>query len=525
MKAIHLALAVGLSAAAVAKPLVYCSEAAPEGFDYAMYTSATTNDAAAQTLYNRLVEFEPGGLKIVPALAESWEVGKDGMSYTFRLRHGVKFHSTDWFRPTRDFNADDVLWTFGRMIDAKHPGASASPQGWPFAADMGFPTLIKKIERIDDYTVRFVLSRPEAPFLADLAMAFGSIVSAEYGQKLHAAGKDAQSTTQPIGTGPYMFKRYDLGAQIRFEAHPAYWRGKVGSDKLIFSITTDPSVRAQKIKTGECNFMVYPKPQDLPTLRADPNLAVDSNGALVLSYLAPNAQHKATGDKRVRQALALAIDKSAIVKAVYEGAASPAHLPLPAAMWAYDKTIAPAGQDIEKAKALLKEAGYGNGLELSLYVRNNGGGTNPNPKLTAELLQADWAKIGVKTKIVVMEWVELLKRTKAGEHDVVLYGWAGDNGDPDNFLTPILTCASVQSGENRSRWCNKDFDQLVDAARRTADQAERTRLYQKAQKLFYDEMAWISLAEPKVTIVRQKNVSGYKANPFTTNNFEAVSVK
>jgi dipeptide transport system substrate-binding protein len=507
-----------------AKPLVYCSEAAPEGFDYAMYTAATTNDAAAQTMYNRLVEFEPGGTKVIPALAERWEISKDGLEYTFHLRHGVKFHSTEWFKPTRNFNADDVLWTFGRMIDPKHPGAGASPQGWPFAVDMGFPTLIRKLERVDDDTVTFVLSRPEAPFLADLAMAFGSIVSAEYAQKLHAAGKDAQITTQPIGTGPYVFKRYDLGSQIRFDGNPDYWRGKVGSDKLVFAITTDPAVRAQKLKKGECSFVVYPKPQDIADLKASPDVVVESNNALVLSYLALNSQHKPLNDKRVRQALAMAIDKPTLVKAVYEGRAVPAHLPIPSAMWGYNKQIPPTTQNLDKARQLLKEAGFANGLELNFYVRNSGGGTNPNPKLTAEMIQSDWARIGVRAKIVVMEWVELQKRSKAGEHDVMLYGWAGDNGDPDNFLTPQLSCAAAQSGENRARWCNKDFDKLIEDAKRTSDLAERTRLYEKAQKLWADETPWVSLAEPLVTIARRANVVGYKANPFTTNNFERVTV-
>lgn len=519
------ALALSAALGAQAKPLVFCSEAAPDGFDYAMYTSATTNDAAAQTIYNRLVEFEPGGTKVIPALAEKWDISPDGLQYTFHLRHGVKFHTTDWFKPTRDFNADDVLWSFGRMLDPKHPGAAAAPHGWPFATDMGFPQLIKKLEKVDDYTVRMTLAHQEAPFLADLAMAFSGIVSAEYAQKLHAAGKDAQITTLPVGTGPYVFKRYDLGSQIRFDANPNYWRGKVGSDKLIYAITTDAAVRAQKLKRGECNFMVYPKPQDVADLKASPGITVESGNALVLSYLPLNTQHKVMSDKRVRQALSLAIDKDALVKAVYEGQASPAFLPLPSAMWAYDKSIPAPKVDLDKARKLLKDAGYPTGFETTLYVRNGGGGTNPNPKLTAEMIQADWAKIGVKAKIVVMEWVELQKSSRSGEHDAMLYGWAGDNGDPDNFLTPQLSCAAAQSGENRSRWCNKEFDQLIEAATRTTNLAERTKLYQKAQKIFADEVPWISLAEPRVVTARQKSVVGYKSNPFTTNNFEKVTVQ
>ncbi|WP_223879254.1 ABC transporter substrate-binding protein [Chitinimonas arctica] len=517
--------ALAMMAMAHAKPLVFCSEASPEGFDGGMYTAAATHDASSEAIYNRLVEFEKGGTKVLPALAEKWEISKDALEYTFYLRKGVKFHSTEWFKPSREFNADDVLWTFQRMIDDKHPGAKASLQGWPYASDMGFPTLIKKIEKLDNYRVKFVLAQPEAPFLADLGMGFADIVSAEYAQKLRAEGKDSQIGTLPIGTGPYVFKRYDKGAQIRYDANPVYWRGKPGSDKLIFAITEDASVRPQKLKRGECNIMVYPKPADIAQIKADPNLVVESNRALTVAYLALNTQHKNMADKRVRQALGLALDKNAIVKAVYDGSAVPSHLPLPSAMWGYNKSIPAPKTDIEKAKKLLKEAGFPTGFEMSLFVRNAGGGTNPNPKLTAEMIQSDWAKIGVRAKIVVMEWVELQKRTKAGEHDATIYGWAGDNGDPDNFLTPNLTCASAQSGENRSRWCNKEFDKLVDQAKRVTDLAQRTKLYEAAQKVFIDEMPWVSLVEPMTTIARQKNVVGYKSSPFTNNNFENVSVK
>ncbi|MFC4160957.1 ABC transporter substrate-binding protein [Chitinimonas lacunae] len=525
LRILPLAGLLALAGAAGAKPLVFCSEASPEGFDGGMFTAATTQDASSEAVYNRLVDFERGTTKVIPGLAERWEISKDGLEYTFHLRRGVKFHTTDWFKPTRDFNADDVLWTFQRMIDPKHPGANASPQGWPYAADMGFPTLIKKIERLDDYKVKFVLSKPEAPFLADLGMGFASIVSAEYAQQLHKANKPGQIALLPVGTGPYVFKRYDKGAQTRYEANPQYWRGKPGSDKLIFAITEDPAVRVQKLKRGECNFTVYPKPADIPQLKADPKLQVLSTKALTLAYLAFNTQKKPFTDKRVRQALALAIDKGAMVKAVYEGSAAPAHLPLPSSMWSYNKSIKPYSLDLAQAKKLLAEAGLPNGFETTMYVRNGGGGTNPNPKLTAEMVQADWAKIGVKLKIVPMEWAELLKRTKAGEHDTTINGWAGDNGDPDNFLTPNLTCASAQSGENRARWCNKSFDDLVEKAKRATDIKERTKLYEQAQQVFIDEMPWATLVEPMTTVVFQKTVTGFVPSPFTNNNFEAVAIR
>lgn len=521
----YTAIALALAATAQAKPLVFCSEAAPEGFDGGMFTAAATHDASTEAIYNRLVEFEKGGTKVLPALAEKWEVSKDGLEYTFHLRKGVKLHTTEWFKPTRDFNADDVLWTFQRMIDPKHPGAKASLQGWPYASDMGFPELVKKIEKLDPYKVKFTLAHPEAPFIANLGMGFTDIVSAEYALQLEKAGRPGDISLKPVGTGPYVFKRYDKGQQIRYDANPNYWRGKPGSDKLIFSIAPDGAVRTQKLKGGECSFMVYPNPADIPGLKADPKLTVLQSSALLLTYVAFNAQKPQLKDKRVRQALAYAIDKPAMIKAIWQGNASPAHLPLPSKMWGYNKSIPAYKPDLDKAKKLLKEAGFEKGFDINILVRNGSSGSNPNPKLAAEMLQADWKKIGVNVKVTVMEWVELQKRTKAGEHDVTIYGWAGDNGDPDNFLTPNLSCSAAESGENRSRWCNKAFDELITKAKRTTDIKERTKLYEASQKIFIDEMPWATLVEPLTTVAFQKNVVGFKPSPFTNNNFENVTVK
>ncbi|WP_269530954.1 ABC transporter substrate-binding protein [Chitinimonas sp. BJYL2] len=526
MKLTHIALAsLALSATLHAKPLVFCSSAAPEGFDGGMFTAAATHDASTEAIYNRLTEFDKGSTKVIPGLAERWDVSKDGLEYTFYLRKGVKFHTTEWFKPTRDFNADDVLWTFLRMIDTKHPGHKASPQGWPYAVDMGFPELIKRIDKVDPYTVKFILTKPEAPFLANLAMGFADVVSAEYAQQLEKAGRPGDINLKPVGTGPFVFKRYDKGAQVRYEAHPNYWRGKQPASRLIFAITEDASVRAQKLKRGECHFMEDLKPADIASLKQDPKITVVQHPALLLAYVAFNAQKPHLKDKRVRQALALALDKDAISKVVYEGNAATAHLPLPAKMWGYNRSIPAPKRDLDKARKLMKEAGYEKGLTLNIFVRNSAMGSNPNPKLTAEMMQADWKKIGVDAKIVLFEWVELQKRTKAGEHDVTLYGWAGDNGDPDNFLTPNLSCAAAESGENRSRWCNKQFDSLIDKAKRVTDIKERTKLYEQAQQIFIDESPWATLVEPLNSVAFLKGVTGFKPNPFTNNNFEGVVPK
>ena len=163
-----LALCLPLYAAA-SQSLVVCTEASPEGFDIVQYTAATTADASAETVFDRLVQFAPGSTRLQPGLAESWSISPDGLIYEFQLRKGVTFHSTSWFTPSRELNADDVLWSFQRQLDPAHPWHTLSPRGFPYAESMAFAQLIERIEKLDDHRVRFTLKHPEAPFLADLA--------------------------------------------------------------------------------------------------------------------------------------------------------------------------------------------------------------------------------------------------------------------------------------------------------------------------------------------------------------------
>src|SRR5690606_23812283 len=175
---------------ASAKTFVYCSEGSPEGFDPGLFTAGTTFDASAHPVYSRLLEFEPGTTTPVAGLAESWEIQEDGTVYLFKLRPDVKFHTTEFFTPTRTLNADDVVFSFERQLKSDHPWNQYVPgTAWEYAAGMGFPDLIKSIEKVDDLTVKFVLNRPEAPFLANLAMPFASIMSKEYADSLEATGK------------------------------------------------------------------------------------------------------------------------------------------------------------------------------------------------------------------------------------------------------------------------------------------------------------------------------------------------
>ncbi|BCD86778.1 ABC transporter [Pseudomonas solani] len=526
MKMRYLPLLAALAAAsAQAQNLVVCTEAAPEGFDIVQYTGAVTADATAETVFSRLLGFKPGTTELIPGLATSWEISDDGLIYTFRLRPDVKFHATDWFTPSRPFNADDVVWTFQRALDPKHPWHESAQRGYAYFDAMGMRELIKSVEKVDALTVRFTLTHPEAPFLADMAMPFASIYSAEYGDQLLAAGKTNQLNQLPIGTGPFVFNRYAKDAQVRYKANPDYFRGKPEIDNLIFAITLDSNVRLQKVRAGECQVALYPKPEDVAGIRNDPRLAVDEIDALLTTYVAINTEHKPLDDARVRQAINLSIDKQALLGAVFgPGAASAAVNPYPPTLLGYNHQIQDWPHDPEKARALLAEAGVKD-LKITLFIRNGTSPTIPNPALAAQMMQADLAKAGIQMTIRSLEWGELLKRSKGGEHDMVLLGWAGDNGDPDNFLSPNLSCAAAKSGENQARWCDQDFETLMQKARTVSEPAERAKLYEQALEVFHNQAPWIPLAHPKLFNVRRSNIDGYVISPLSNNNFATTRVK
>ena len=511
-------------AAQAATNLVFCSEGSPAGFDPGQYTTGTDFDASAETVFNRLSQFEHGGTKVEPGLATSWDVSEDGLVYTFHLRKGVKFHTTDYFKPSREFNADDVLFTFDRMLNKDNAFRKAYPTEFPYFTDMGMDSNLVSVEKLDDYTVKFTLKNVDAAFIQNMAMPLGSIHSAEYAAQLLKAGKPQDINQKPIGTGPFVFSRYQKDAQIRYKGNTEYWKPEdVKIDNLIFAITTDASVRMQKLKKNECQVSVYPRPADIKPLSDDPNLQMPHQPGFNLGYISYNVTHKPLDNLKVRQALDMAVNKQAILQAVYQGAGQLAVNAMPPTQWSYDDTIKDAAYDPEKAKALLKEAGVAEGTEIQLWAMPVQRPYNPNAKLMAEMLQQDWAKIGIKARIVSYEWGEYIKRAKAGETDAMLIGWSGDNGDPDNWLGTLFSCDAI-NGNNFGKFCNQDYEKLIQAAKRTSDVDKRTDFYKQAQQLLKQQVPMTPIAHSTVYQPMRKNVTGFKISPFGLNEFYGVGL-
>ena len=510
--------------AEAAKTLVYCSEGSPENFNPQINTTGTTFDASLP-VYGKLVEFARGSTEIEPGLAETWEVSEDGTVYTFHLRPGVKFHANAHFKPTRDFDADDVLFSFERQWKDDNPFHKVSGGSYDYFNDMSFPKLLKSVEAEGPLTIKITLTGPQAPFLADLAMDFSSILSKEYADTVLKLGKPELIDQEPIGTGPFEFKQYLKDSTIRYTAFKDYWGQKPKIDNLVFAITKDPAVRLAKLRANECQIMPYPNIADLPAIEADKSLQLLQQPGLNIGYLAFNTQRKPFDDKRVRIALNEAIDKKAILDAVYQGAGQAAKNLIPPTLWAFDDAIQDFKYDPEAAKKLLSEAGYPNGFETDLWAMPVQRPYNPDAKRIAELMQSDLARIGVKANIVSYEWGEYRKRVQQGEHQAAELGWTGDNGDPDNFFIPLASCAAARpGGGSASKWCNHAFDDLINKAATITDQAERKKLYLQAQVIMHDEAPFFLIAHSVVFLPMRANVTGYVMSPLGKHQFDRVDL-
>ena len=478
-------LALGIGAAQ-AKTLVYCSEGSPENFTPALNTTGTSFDAA-RPVYNQLVEFERGSTNVVPGLAEKYDISPDGQTITFKLRKGVKFHSgVNGFKPTRDLNADDVLFSFNRQWKADHPYHKISGGAYDYFSDMDMPTLLKSVEKVDDLTVKMVLTEPNVTILANLAMDFASIHSAEYADFLLKAGKPEQFDQVPVGTGPFSFVAYQKDAVIRYKAFPDYWGGKAKVDDLVYAITGDATSRYAKLKKGECHVMFGPNPADLE---------------------------------------ALAIDKAAILKDVYQGAGQAAKNMIPPTIWSYNDKVVDFPYDPAKAKEMLVKAGVTLPMKVDLWYMPKQRPYNPNGKRIGEMMQADLAKIGVEATLVTYEWGEYRKRMQAGEHTTGQLGWTGDNGDPDNFFFLLGCSAARDGGQNLSKWCNKEFDDRLSAAKKLTDKAARTKLYEEMQVIAKDDAPQFTIAHSVVFEATTKNVTDYKISPFGRHEFYGVGLE
>lgn len=467
----------------------------------------------ADNVYEPLVKFKTGTTEVVPCLAESWTISKDGLEFIFKLRKGVKFHDDT------EFNAEAVVFSLKRQYDQNHPHFKYGP--WKYWGYMDMSNIIKDVIKVDNLTVKITLKKKEAPFLANLAMQFSSIVSPAAAEKYKENFK-----SNPVGTGAFKFVQWIKDDSIVLERFDKYWGQKTNLDRVILKVIPDATARYLALKKGEVDIIDYPSPEDIENIKKDKKLKTVEQAGLNVGYLALNIDKKPFDNKLVRQAINYAIKKSDIIKAVYGNLGIPAKNPMPPTMWSYNDKIKDYEYNPEKAKSLLKQAGYPNGFESTIWAMPVSRPYNPNAKKVAEIIQAQLKDVGIKLNIVSFEWGTYLDKIHQGEHDMCLIGWTGDNGDPDNFLWVLLSIPSTNKpASNYSFWKNEKFNSLIKEAKETFDVKKRTALYLAAQEIFREEAPWVPIAHSTVVEPMKVSVNNFFLSPLGKREFKEVWIK
>ena len=492
---------LGLAEARAQTPpnvLVVGQIAEPKSLDPSTVT-AVNDFRILMNLYDGLVRYKDGTLEVEPGLAESWTISEDGLIYSFTLRDGIAFHDGS------PLNAEAVKFTFDRMLDEAHPYHDTGPFPLSF-----FFSAIESVEARDDKTVVFTLNEPYAPFLSNLAYPTGLIVSpaavAEHGKDF---GRN------PAGTGPFRFAEWESNAKVVAVRNDDYWGGVPSLEAVVFRPITDANTRVAEMLSGGIDMMVEVPPDNVATFAEDAAYMVHEQAGPHIWFLILNAKEGPLADKRVRQAVNYAIDKKSLVENVLQGTAQVAAGPTPPAFsWAYNESLKPYPHDPDKARALIKEAGV-EGSKLTFYVTEGGSGMlDPVPMGTA--IQADLAKVGFDVEIETYEWNTFLGKVNPGlegKADMAEMAWMTNDPDTLPYLALRTEAFPDKGGFNSGYYSNPKVDELLEAARRSTDQAERAQLYKEMQAIVQEDAPWAFIANWKQNAVTSDRVSDFKLQP------------
>ncbi|MCL1123931.1 ABC transporter substrate-binding protein [Shewanella surugensis] len=504
--------------------LVYCSEGNPESFNPQTTVSNLTTDATFHQIYNGLIDYKTVKGDMEGALAKNWNVSQDGLVYTFILRDDIHFHHTPYFSPTRSLNADDVVFSFNRVLDKNHPFHSVSITGYPFFESLAFSKRVKKIVKLDDYKVAFHLYQKDASFLSTLSSAHSIILSKEYANHLIQTNTPLRTIDwQPIGTGAFIFIEYLPNEYIRYRRNDDYWKKLPTFEQLIFNIFTNNIKRLSHFITNDCEVSALPKISDINYIRKNKDITIDVQEGHNLAYLAFNMNKPPLDDIRVRQAISYAINRKNLLHSVYKDTAREATNILPPSSWAFEKRTNNIHYNPIKAKKLLREAGLSQ-LKLNIWVQYAARVYNTDAEKMAVLIQADLNHVGIEISIIPFTWADFEHRD-IQSYDTILTGWNATNTDPNDFFYPLFSCAGIAPSNNLSRWCDPTLDTLLDKARSIQDKVERKKLYQQAENRIESMYPILPIAHAKEVTLLNKSLSSSQINPYNGIAFENIHIK
>ena len=510
--ALVVVLILAFAMPAVAQPagtVVVGLVAEPVNLDPAQVTDLNSNRVGRRVV-ETLVTFPEEKTEVVPGLAESWTISKDGLQYTFKLRKGITFHDGT------PFNAAAVKFSIERQFNPEHPANKIGK--YPFANY--FFGNVKAVEPLSEDRVAFLLKEPRASFLAVLTAGAASIVSPTAVMK---AGLDYPSA--PVGTGPFRFASWDRGQRVVLEKNPKYWKYPVKLDRVVYRPIVEDQARLTELLTGQLDLIVGVPADYVGQLESGQKVSLLKQTGVHVWYLGINNQKKPFDDKRVRQALNYAVDKQAIVRDVLKGTGTLSVGPVQPNTWGAEPTLKPYPHDPARAKKLLAEAGFPNGFSTTLWVPESGSGMQ-SPVSMSTVIQSNLKAVGVTVNMQTMEWGAYLAKLRSKEQDLFALSWMAWMEDPDMVMYPLLHSSQwTPNGPNRALYKNDTFDTLLTEARHTTDQARRAVLYKQAQKILVDDAPWIFIDHEVQIAALARRVQGFKLHPSFDLRVETISLK
>jgi peptide/nickel transport system substrate-binding protein len=455
-----------------------------------------------ELLFEGLVGWKSGTTDIEPQLATRWEVAPDGMTWTFHLRDHVAFHDGS------PLDAEAVKFSFDRLLDANNPDYLAEAGGY-------WRSLLQDVARVvvvDPLTVEIHVSRPYSPLLGDLAKY--PIVSPTAVKRWGAA-----FGMHPVGTGPYKLEAWNTGERVVVKRFEGYWGAAPGLERVVFLVVVDARQRLVDLEAGSVDLATAILPDETSFVELHPDLQLYPTAGNDVCYLAFNTLHPPFDDVRVRRAANFAINKEPIIKLGYSGRAIAADGPLPPTQWGYHASATKYPYDPAAAKKLLAEAAADGTFDpnkvYQLYAMSTPRPYLPSPERVARLLQGALAQVGLKTELVLQPYQQHRSALQKGDHDLAVFGWVGDTGDPDNFLYVLFDSQNAHAGDaqNIAFYQQPEVDKMLAQAQATSDERTRTALYATIQDRIADDAPWVPITHSELVVAARVELEHVTLSP------------
>ncbi|NJR64206.1 MAG: ABC transporter substrate-binding protein [Leptolyngbyaceae cyanobacterium CRU_2_3] len=476
--------------------------------------------AVQMQIYDRLLDTEPGKTDLIPGLATAWSASADGLTWTFKLRDGIQFHDGTALDAEAVRANIDRWWNPDSPLGFRNAGKTYEIWSSLFGGFKGSPeSLLQAVRVVDNLTLQFVLSQPFAAFPAAIGSSYFGIASPTAIQK--AGGDYGTPSSTAVGTGAFVLKEWRIGDRIVLDKNPNYWNGPAQVDQVVFRTLKEASGRLAELRAGTIDFTENLSPEQRSEIKADPNLKELLRPSFNTGYLTLNPSYEPLANKAVRQAIAMTINRKALVEAFWAGlGTSDGHFTPPAMQQFQDASLGDYEYNPDKAKKLLAEAGYPNGFDLELWYMPINGTSFPTPKPIAEAWAADLTRIGIRTRLNTKDWAAYLAdRLKPPGFQAFMMGWTGDYGDPDNFFYYHFSPSGTKDLGN---WQNDRLFKLLDEARQKSQVSDRAKLYAEVDKLVFEEAVRIPIVHSQPLLAHRANISGWQPSPLGAESFVRI---